>query len=168
VDNNSDPIIEKLKKVSIFEYLVNEPEALEMFKAIISKRSFLAGSAVIKEGEEGDELFILYTGTVEVAKNTLAKDLYTVTKLTAENHAFFGEIALIDNDTRSATVFAKTDCELLVIKKQNFLELGEKNNRIGLMITRKIAQIISQRLRRSNQDVITLYEALVGEIEGSS
>jgi hypothetical protein len=36
------------------------------------------------------------------------------------------------------------------------------------MVTRKIAQILAQRLRRANQDVITLYEALVGEIEENS
>jgi len=52
-------------------------------------------------------MFILYKGVVEVRKNTLAKETYIVAKLTAEQNAFFGELALIDNDRRSASINRK-------------------------------------------------------------
>jgi CRP/FNR family cyclic AMP-dependent transcriptional regulator len=113
-------IVDKLKNVSIFEYVKDEPEALEKFSEIMEMCTYRSGSTIIQEGEEGSELFILYKGTVEITKDTLAKDRYTVTKLSAENNAFFGELALIDNDSRSASVIAKTDCELLIIKKISF------------------------------------------------
>jgi len=160
--------IEKLKKVSIFEAIKEDPSALDQFAGMMELRHVPRGQAIIKEGDEGDEMFILFKGTVEVCKNTLAKDLYTVVKLSAEQNAFFGELAMIDNDRRSATVVASTECDVLVINKQHFLELGNKNSKIGLLITRKISEILGQRLRRANQDMVTLYEALVGEIEEST
>lgn len=158
-------VIDKLKKISIFEYLASDSDALRSLSEIVKHKKFSRGSTIIREGEDGDELYILYAGTVEITKNTLAKDRYTVVKLSAENHAFFGELALIDNDRRSATVVASSDCDLLYIKKDQFLAIGEKNNHLGLMVTRKIAHLLAQRLRRANQDIVTLYEALVGEIE---
>jgi glutaminase len=78
---------------------------------------------------------------------------------------FFGEQALMDADQRSATVVAETDCECFVVKKEDFEALGGKNCHIGLVVTREIAKIISQRLRKANQDIITLFSALVTEIE---
>jgi len=50
---------------------------------------------------------------------------------------------------------ASTDCELLVMRKNKFLELGDKNTRVGLSVTRNISHILGQRLRRANQDLAT-------------
>lgn len=164
----TDEIVQKLQKVSLFAEIKDEVESLRAIAAMMNRKNFKKGAAIIKEGEDGEEMFILYKGTVEIGKNTLAKELYTVVKLSAQDNAFFGELALIDNDKRSATVIADTDCELLVLSKKHFLEFGDSNNRLGLLITRKISQILAQRMRRGNQDIITLFEALVGEIEESS
>ena len=164
----NNKIIEKLRAVSIFEFVRDDVESLTTFSEMIETRHYKKGHEIIKEGEEGDEFFILFKGNVEICKDTLAKETYTVVKLNSENNAFFGELALIDNDRRSATVIAGSDCELLVIKKEKFLQFGDKNSRVGLLVTRRISQILAQRLRRANQDVVTLYEALVGEIEEST
>jgi CRP/FNR family cyclic AMP-dependent transcriptional regulator len=161
-------IIEKLKLVSIFASLKDDEVALKSIADMIEKKNISSGQTIIKEGDEGEEMFILFKGSVEVRKNTLAKDPYTVTKLTAEQNAFFGELALIDNDKRSASIVASTDCELLVMRKEKFLQLGDKNSHIGLSVTRNISHILGQRLRRANQDLATLYEALVGQIEEST
>jgi CRP/FNR family transcriptional regulator, cyclic AMP receptor protein len=161
-------IINKLKQVSLFESIKEDSSALEEFASMVELVHFKKGQNIIKEGDEGDQMFILFKGIVEICKDTLAKEMYTVVKLSAEQNAFFGELALIDNDRRSATVIASTDCDLLIINKENFLKFGDKNSRTGLLITRKISQILGSRLRRANQDMVTLYEALVGEIEEST
>ena len=75
-----------------------------------------------------------------------------------------GEIALIDHDRRSASVEAKTDCECIVLNRDSFLKFGNEYPVIGLNITRAIAQQLSQKLRKSSTDVITLFSALVEEI----
>jgi CRP-like cAMP-binding protein len=79
-----------------------------------------------------------------------------------------GELALIDNDRRSASVIAKSDCQCIVINRHDFLELGDREPSIGLHITRAIARQVSLRLRKTNEDVITLFSALVDEIAAES
>ncbi len=157
-------IIEKLKKISIFKQISDNEEAMRLVADSLSIKEAHAGENVIVEGEEGDELFIINNGTVEIMKKTLENDFYTVVKLDESSNAFFGELALLDNDKRSATVKADTNCEFLVMSRSNFIKLGDKNPSIGLIITREIAKILSNRLRKSGDDVITLFKALVNEI----
>ena len=66
----------------------------------------------------GDELFILLEGAVDILKKTMAGDDYVVTSLKAEYNIFIGELALIDDDKRSASVVATENSEVLVIGRR--------------------------------------------------
>jgi CRP/FNR family transcriptional regulator, cyclic AMP receptor protein len=156
---------EKLKKISIFKKLAEDNLALEKIGGIIKVVRFSKGTPVIKEGDQGDEMFILNVGRVSIEKKTLQDESYTVVELTDEMHVFFGELALMDDDVRSASVVAVTDCECFKIKKEDFEKLGDEDAKTGLLVTREIAKILSKRLRNANKDSITLFEALVTEIE---
>jgi CRP/FNR family cyclic AMP-dependent transcriptional regulator len=79
--------------------------------------------------------------------------------------SFFGELALIDDDKRSATVVATEDSEFLVITKADFTRLGDTYPSIGLPITRAIAKILASRLRKTTGDMLTIFDALVSEIQ---
>ena len=147
------PIITRLQHVSLFKDIKNDETALKKIEDIITVRNFKSGNKIIKEGEQGDEMFILNAGKVSIEKKTLQDESYTVVSLSDTMNIFFGEQALMDNDTRSATVMAETDCECYVIKKADFDKLGNENPNIGL--------------RKANQDVITLFEALVKQVEES-
>lgn len=159
------PVISRLQQVSLFKELKDNEGALKKIESIITVRNFSKGSKIIKEGDQGDEMFILNAGKVSIEKKTLQDESYTVVALSEEMNVFFGEQALMDNDFRSATVVTETDCECYVIKKTDFDKLGNENPNIGLLITREIAKILSGRLRKTNQDVITLFEALVKQVE---
>lgn len=159
------PIISRLQQVSLFKDIKDDRGALQKIENIISVRNFSKGHKIITEGEQGNEMFILNKGRVRIEKNTLQNESYTVVSLSEEMNVFFGEQALMDNDFRSATVLAETDCECYVLTKTDFDALGNESPRIGLVITREIAKILSGRLRKSNQDVITIFEALVKEVE---
>lgn len=163
-----DVIIQKLKQVSFFSMFENDDETMERIAAVCSRRGFGAGKYIIREGDYGDELFIALSGEIEIIKNTLQNEEYTVTTFYAdEGGVNFGEIALIDNDRRSASVLAKTECECLVITRDDFIKLGDENPRAGLEITRSIARQLCGNLRKSNTDIITLFSALVEEISAS-
>lgn len=158
-------ILSRLNAVALFRPLVPHPEDLERFLDIIEVRYCPAGSRVLEEGTMGDEMYIINSGRVRVLKLTLYHDEYTVAFLDAESGHFFGEIALMDQDKRSATIVAEVDCELLVIRRDRFIELGDKYPRIGLLITREIAKHLCRRLRLANEDIITLFGALVQQVE---
>lgn len=158
-------VADKLKEVSFFKQYQNNKEVIRHIAALCDLRFFKKGSTIIREGDQGDELFIILKGKIDILKTTLQKEKYVVTSLDSEmGGVYVGEIALIDHDKRSATVEAKTDCECIVLNRETFLKFGDDYPEIGLNITRAIARQLSQKLRKSSGDVITLFSALVEEI----
>lgn len=160
----NEKIFEKLKMISLFEEIMNNRDMMSNLMDIIKTRKCAAGERIITEGEMGDEMYILYSGKVEILKKTRAGDSYTVAVLSAEMNVFFGEMALIDDDTRSATVESSAETELLVIKKSDFLSLGKKHPEIGFPVTRAITRNLAKRIRKTNEDMLTIFDALVNEI----
>lgn len=156
-------IAEHLKTSPLFAGL--EPAALDSLSGICRVERVSKGHAIVEEGSLGEAMFVLMRGQVRVEKRTPADDRYTVTFLSHEKGDFFGELGLLDSDRRSATVTSESDCEVIVIERDRFLHFGNSNPAAGLSITRRIASNLATRLRRANDDVITLFAALVHEVE---
>jgi len=156
-----------LEKIVLFKDFKGNPEVLEKIDKLFVERKARRGDVIIREGDLGDELFIIKKGSVRILKNTLQNEPYTVVILTADQNVFFGEIGLLLNDKRSATVVAEEDCTFLVTNRKKFNHFGEQEPYVALLITRQIAHILAQRLLKTNQDVVTLFSALVAEIESS-
>ena len=160
-------VIEKLKKVKLFGKLGDDEERLAKLARIVTWQKSKAGDEVLSEGTEGSELYILQKGRVSVLKRTLDQERYTIVTLKEDEDAFFGELALLDEEVRSASVTADTDCEFLVINREDFNQLGEEDPKLGLLVTRAIGKELSKRLRKANKDVIVLFEALVQQVAES-
>ncbi len=159
-------ILERIKYIDLFKDFENDESRLANIVKNAKKEIYKEGQTIIKEGDVGDKLYILHSGTIRILKSTTVyQERYTVNILTAESNVFFGEIALIDSDTRSATVTAENDCEVFSIHRKNFKELCENDPMLGYKVILKIAKNISAALRKMNRDVITLFEALVSEVE---
>jgi CRP/FNR family cyclic AMP-dependent transcriptional regulator len=155
-----------LKKIPILRDL--DEEELGQFLKIARRVRFPKGQAIITEGQTGETLYIMEEGMVEISKtlvmgkgqeNSRDRDK-VLTKLSAEDHAIFGEVALFEQSKRTATVVALTDCLLLEISKPDFLRLAEENPRVGYKISRNIAQLLCSRLRKADEDTIKLTTAL--------
>ncbi len=163
---NIEEIIKKLNKISIFAKFKDNAEKLKKIADIIEPQYFRKGQRLINEGDAGDSMFILKTGEVTISKRTLEDEEYTIVNLSGEMNVFFGELALLDDDKRSASITALTDCEVWAIKRPDFINLGEQDAYLCLIITREIAKMLAVRLRKTNVDVITLFEALIQEYGG--
>lgn len=160
--------IDLLKETALFKNLT--PTEIDEILKIARKVKFAEGDVVMKEGDFGDTLYIIEKGTVEVAKcltmegmddNDGAVEANKVfTRLDASQHAVFGEIALLEDTKRTATIRAVTDCVLLEIRKDDFLQLAEKDNKLGYRILLNLAGIVSARLRKADEDTIKLTTAL--------
>lgn len=155
-----------LKKIPILRDL-NEEE-LGQFLKIARRVRFPKGQPILTEGQAGETMYIMEEGMVEISKtlvmikgqeNSRDRDK-VLTKLSAEDHAIFGEVALFEQSKRTATVIALTDCLLLEISKAGFLKLSEENPRIGYKITRNVAQLLCSRLRKADEDTVKLTTAL--------
>lgn len=162
-----EEITNRLKDFALFEDIAKDDEKMNRIASILEPRQIKAGEFIMKQGDQGEELFLLLTGAVRVLKNTRQDEEYTIVDLKAEYNVFFGEMALMDSDVRSASIKVLEDCDVLVMAKNQFFELGNKHPEIGLPITRIIGKKICSNLRSVNNDVILLFDALVNEIQSS-
>jgi CRP-like cAMP-binding protein len=154
-------IIERLERISLFAKLKSDKAALEKIASLIKTRTYPPKSFIIHEGEKGNAMYILNQGAVRVEKQTLAKDKFTVVNLKDDMNVFFGEMALMDDDVRSASVYAVTPVECYEIRKADFERLCETNPKIGYYVCRQIAKSLAGRLRRTTSDSATLIAALI-------
>ena len=158
------------RKIFLFQDL--EDREIEQVIDRTSPREFPAGSEIIREGEPGDSMYIMISGEVEITKQlTLVLDEDTpkervMIRLKAEDGVYFGEMSLLENDTRSATVTASTDCQLLELYQQDFLELIRHDTAMGVKLMLHLAQLLSRHLRKTNQDVVKLTTALAISLGG--
>ena len=103
------------------------------------RRSYSAGDVIFKEGDSGDELFVVRDGEVAVK----VRDAVVETLGASE---IFGEMALVDGKPRSATVVAQTDCVLVPIREKQFLlRIGE-----APYFALAVMRVLVQRLREAN------------------
>ena len=127
-----------------------------------------AGEIIIQEGEKGSTLYILKEGTVEILKTVSLKigestsrdRARRLARLRAEDGVFFGEMAFMGEEERSATVKAVTDCVVLTIEKGDFDKLAEEDCSLGFTVVKNIAEILSHRLKQANEDIAKLTTAL--------
>jgi CRP-like cAMP-binding protein len=158
------------KKIFLFQDLQG-PEVEEVLLGA-RERDFTAGSIIIREGEEGDSMFIMCQGEVEITKRlTLELEEDTpkervMIRLIADDGVSFGEMALLEDEARSATVTALTRCRLLELKREAFLRLVREHPRMGVKLLIRLAQLLSRHLRKTNQDVVKLTTALAIALGG--
>lgn len=158
------------RKIFLFQDL--EDRELEQVLSRTYPREFSAGQVIIEEGDPGDSLYIMVSGEVEITKRlTLVLDKDTpkervMIRLKAEDGVYFGEMSLLENDPRSATVTALSDCRLLELYQKDFLELVRNNPAMGLKLLLRLAQLLSRHLRKTNQDVVKLTTALAISLGG--
>jgi CRP-like cAMP-binding protein len=152
------------RQIFLFQDL--EDREIEEVLARTHPRHFPAGHIIIREGEPGNSMYIMVEGEVEITKRlTLELDEDTpkervMIRLKAENGVYFGEMSLLENDPRSATVTALTDCRLLELHQKDCLELIQHDPAMGVKLLLRLAQLLSRHLRKTNQDVVKLTTAL--------
>lgn len=164
-----ETVLPKLVKLPLFcDFNAENDEDKRMLKLIYDNLSivpFKSGEVVIKEGEMGDELFILYEGEVLVTRETPVGDVIALATLNSSMNVFFGEMAIISKDTRSATITANTDCLCLSIEGEKFMEVCGKEPVLGYRVLSVLAKRLANNVRAANKDKAILYEALCQEIE---
>ncbi|HEX9250694.1 MAG TPA: cyclic nucleotide-binding domain-containing protein [Ignavibacteriaceae bacterium] len=141
-----------LKTIPLFNEL-NKSDLSSLIK-IIHNRTFVSGELIFHQGDPGIGLYIIREGEVEIERENdhqVKKILATFSK-----GDFFGELALVDGEKRSASAIAKTACKLSVIFKPDLDEFIEKYPRKGIKILTGISSMIALRLRKLNEDYFDL------------
>jgi CRP-like cAMP-binding protein len=131
---------ETLRNVPLFQDLPGK--SIDRIAKFARRRVFQAGDAIVKEGDEGVGFFLVTKGTVDIARGG------TSIAQVAEG-GFFGEMALLDNHRRSATVTAIGDVETLAIMRSDFLAELRANGDLAV----ELLSVMSKRIRDLDQQL---------------
>jgi CRP-like cAMP-binding protein len=139
---------ELLRTVPIFAEL-SEADIASLAR-LTSRRSCPKDTVVFFENEEGDSFFCIVDGRIKVT--ILGDDGREVILSVLGRGDFFGEMALLDNEPRSATAIAVEDTELLSLHRNDFQSVLSDNR----SIMSALIKILTARLRRANHQISTL------------
>src|SRR5438132_2640959 len=142
---------EILRRIPLFQHMTYK-ELLGIL-GVARGRQFPAGQAIIHEGEAGDELFVIFRGKVEVTKGGMA-----IATLRAGGH--FGEMGLVDQAPRSATVTALDETSAISIDRENLLKLMRRDSLLAVKLLWSFVQVLSARLRNTNEALTGLKSEL--------
>ncbi|HZX97023.1 MAG TPA: Stp1/IreP family PP2C-type Ser/Thr phosphatase [Myxococcales bacterium] len=133
---------EILRRIPLFQHMTYK-ELLSIL-GVGRGRQFTKGQHIIREGEQGDELFVLFRGKVEVLKSGVV-----IAQLKAGGH--FGEMGLVDQAPRSATVIASEDTSAVAIDRESLLKLMRRDSLLSVKLLWSFVQVLSERLRNTNE-----------------
>jgi CRP/FNR family cyclic AMP-dependent transcriptional regulator len=137
-----------LEDVSLFQDL-GESELREIFARSVT-RFFPKGSIVVNEGDQTDSLYIIMAGKVKVfSSDEEGKEVVFSTLRRCE---YFGEVALIDDEPRSASVMTVENSKLTVISKVDFQEYLTRYPSIAISLLRTLAR----RMRIETENIKSL------------
>jgi len=130
--------METMRNIPLFHYL-NYKELVRIIN-VTHKRRVVEGDQVIQEGEPGEELFVILRGEFVVERGG-----QELARLGAGRH--FGEMALVDDQPRSASVRCLSGGTLLTIRRPEFYELLRKDPSMAVKLLWNFIQTLSTRLR---------------------
>ena len=126
---------------------LSPPELTALYR-VASERSYAAGREIFKEGDEGDGVYVVRDGLVEISGLVDQKGRLVFSKISPGD--VFGEMAVIDSKPRSACAVAKVDTEVYFIPRAEMLVLVERSPALALAVLREV----SDRLRDFNQQYL--------------
>ena len=107
-----------------------EPEDMRIACETMEEQRYVKGEDIIRQGEKGDALYLLQTGSVVITRKVNPRDVNETPTVLAKlpKNVHFGEIALLTDEPRSATVTAAEDCMCCLMKKKRFDEIVATSN----------------------------------------
>jgi SulP family sulfate permease len=129
-------------------------DTLEALAACVEARSYAGGAQIFAAGDTGDELFLIRRGAVRIV--LAGADGLEHHLATFRRGSFFGEMAFLDREQRSAAAVAERETELFVLSRARFDQLVAEHRRLGIAVLDGIARVLALRLRRTDQELQAL------------
>lgn len=136
-----DSDLQDLRALPLFSEL--SVRDLKIVRGVLHEREYLAGEVIFDEGEEGNALYIVRTGRVLICRQ--ARPENPIAEIGAGG--FFGELALLNSEPRTAQARALEPCRLAVFFGSDFLALLETETKLSNRILFQFARHLGRRLR---------------------
>lgn len=137
-----DAKLEVLRRIPLFQYMTYK----ELLSVLSTSRGrhYRQGERVISEGDGSNEMFVIARGRVNVQKGST-----TIAELRSGGH--FGEMGLVDQAPRSATVVALEPTSALVFDREDVLKLMRRDSLLAVKLLWSFSQVMAERLRHTNE-----------------
>ena len=119
--------------------VTSEPRKFGLFRNAVKTMVYPAGTTIFQQGEQGQSMFAIKRGRVAVMVGGNTVDVLS-------DEEIFGEMALLEDATRTATVVTLQETEIVEIDKAQFYILVRQNPHFAL----QLMQLLSERLRRAD------------------
>ena len=144
--STSSELSQALQTVELFQSL--KPEERFNLEKIVRLRHYRSGQKIIQEFDRGTELFVIVSGSVKVStEDQEGREIIVSIGYPSD---FFGEIALLDDDTRSATVTALESTTVIAIEKSDFLKFFTAYPEFAL----KLLAVMGRRIRQTDEKLM--------------
>mgnify|MGYP001304246017 CR=1 FL=1 len=135
----------RLLEIPLFQVLAKEER--EALASKLQSRRMLKGQQIFLQGDPGDEMFLLLEGRIKICCESLNGREITLTFL--DDGGFFGEMALLDGEPRSATAVAESNGQLLVLRRADFQSYLREVPQASVALL----AYLSRLLRRANDKI---------------
>jgi CRP/FNR family transcriptional regulator, cyclic AMP receptor protein len=152
-----------LLSIPIFSRLTRRE--LGMLMNIVHNRNYVSGEYIFYQGDPGLGIYIIRDGEVTIQRKKEDDSIISLASFAKGD--FFGELALIDGEKRSASAVSNSDTRLAVIFKPDLDEFIENYPKSGVKVLRGISEIIATRLRKINEDNFNLQNKLEIKMEST-
>lgn len=147
--------VTQLRKINLFSAM--SERALGEVAALSGTEEYRAGKIIFKENDPGDCFYFILNGAVRISKFIpgMGEEALAILK----EGDYFGEMALLDDEPRSAAAIADCSCLLSVIRKGDFHDLLKNDHRLQEEILWNMVGTLARRLRETNAKMTFLAAA---------
>ena len=127
---------------------------LAALEACMTLHSFKAGERIFARGDAGDELYLIRRGAVRILLPLGTEEAHHLA--TFGRGSFFGEMAFLDQDPRSADAIAHTDTDLFALSRKSFDAFAEEHKKVANNLLEGLARTLAIRLRYTDAELRAL------------
>lgn len=154
-------LFSRKKNVDILKLLAETPifhdlnhKEIKQLRKIVHLKHYDKDEIIFRQSDPGLGMHIILKGSVEITVRKDKKEIVTLAELGEKN--FFGDVALLDESLRSANAIAREKTTLVELYRPDFLDMLHTKPKTGIKMLYSLSKIITQRLRRTNNDLIEL------------
>lgn len=136
-----------LSSIPVFDSL--SKRQIRKIYSVVHHRNFEKGEVVFRKGDPGVGLYLIRDGAVEIYNEF--PDMTRILLANLHSGDFFGEISLLNDSPRSATVVAVRTTVLLGLFRHDLLDLMDSDPALGVKLVYRLSQIVAERLRILNE-----------------
>ncbi len=142
-------IVEFLRNSELFAGLSNE--ILEKIAPLCRQEPHSAKTVLFSEGDPANKVYMLKEGIVVIRIQPAPEVQSIVVQPVEEKYSLFGWSGLAEPNVYTATAACATDAQIVTIEGRELMALLEEHPSIGMVVMRRVAAIISARLRRTRE-----------------